>query len=230
LLDKDLFGHSLRTYKMVETLVSTKSYFSQFSSEFENYFNNFIYRKALLKIAGLLHDIAKPHTQFTTDEGDMHFYGHDNLGAKIVQRLGYEKLRLSRKQVQMLKTLVQNHMRLHLLATAPELTDRAIRRFFRDLGVEFFGLMILTFADGYATAKMTAHLERTFSRMMQLKKSDDSKKKIKRIITGDDLLALGYKPGPPFAPILQELEELQLDGKITTKQDGIEYIKNHFPK
>jgi len=229
LQDKDLFGHSLRTYKKAESLVTSKSFFSQFASEFSNYFDNFPYRRALLKIAGLLHDIAKPHTQFTTKTGEMHFYGHDNLGAKIVQRLGYERLRLSRKQSQMLKTLVQNHMRLHLLATAPELTDRAIRRFFRDLGNEYFGLMILTFADGYATAKMTGHLERTFNRMMKLKKADDSKKKIKRLITGDDLIELGYKPGPEFKPILQELEELQLDSKIITKQEGIEYIKLHYP-
>jgi poly(A) polymerase len=229
LQDNDLTRHSLRTYKMVESIVSTKNYFSQFSNEYKSYFD-FPYRRALLKIAGLLHDVAKPHTQFKTNEGDLHFYGHDNLGAKIVQRLAYEKLRLSRKQVQMLKTLVQNHMRLHLLATAPELTDRAIRRFFRDLGDEYFGLLILTFADGYATAKKTSHLERTISRMMKLKKADDSKKQVKRLITGNDLIALGYEPGPAFKPILQELEELQLDGRIKTKEEGTEYIKIHFPK
>ena len=228
--DKNLFGHSLRTYKKIESLFSSKSFFNQFASEIDDYFNNFTYRRALLKIAGLLHDIAKPHTRFMTESGDTHFYGHDNLGAKIVQRLGYEKLRISRRQVQMLKTLVQNHMRLHLLATAPELTDRAIRRFFRDLSDEYFGLMMLTYADGYATAKMTGHLERTFTRMMNLKRADDSKKKVKRLITGDDLIMLGYKPGPKFKPILQELEELQLDGKITTRQDGIEYIKLHYPQ
>ncbi|MCX8014784.1 MAG: HD domain-containing protein [candidate division WOR-3 bacterium] len=229
LANRDLINHSLRTYKMVECLVSQKSFFSQFAEEFEKYFANFPYRRALLKICGLLHDIAKPHTEFMSEDGDVHFYGHDNLGAKIVQRLAIEKLRLSRKQTKMLKTLIANHMRLHLLATAPELTDRAIRRFFRDLDDEYFGLMILTFADGYATAKQTDHLKRTISRMMQLKESDKKKKQIKRLITGDDLIALKYKPGPIFKVILQELEEKQLEGEITTKEQGIEYVKKKFP-
>lgn len=229
LSDKPLFAHSMRTYQKVESLMSRKSYFSQFQDEYHKYFDDFPFRRALLKIAGLLHDIAKPHTQFETPDGDVHFYGHDNLGAKIIGRLAYEKLRLSRKQVQMLKNLVSFHMRLHLLATAPELTDRAIRRFFRDLGDEYFGLMILTYADGYATAKITHHLERTFTRMMKLKKADESKKRVIRLITGNDLISLGYKPGPIFKTILQELEELQLDGKIQNKEQGFEYIKNHFP-
>lgn len=227
--DKELIGHSLRTYKKIESILSQKSFFSRYPEAYKKYLENFPFRRALLKIAGLFHDIAKPHTQFITEQGDMHFYGHDNLGAKIVQRLAYERLRLSRKQTQMLKTLISYHMRLHLLATAPELTDRAIRRFFRDLGDEYLGLMVLTYADGYATAKKTVHLEQTISRMMKLKQVDESKKKIKRLITGDDLIDMGYKPGPIFKPILQEIEELQLEGKIKTKQDGIEYIKVHFP-
>ncbi len=228
--DKDLFKHSLRTYKMLESILHKKSFFNQFAQEFDAYLSAIPFRRALLKLAGLFHDVAKPHTQFETEEGDVHFYGHDNLGAKIVQRIAYENLRLSRKQTAMLKTLVSYHMRLHLLATAPTLTDRAIRRFFRDLGEEYFGLMLLTYADGYATARRTEHLEKTIIRMMNLKKADESKRKIKRLVTGDDLITLGYKPGPIFKTILQELEDLQLEGKITNKQEGLEYVKEHFPK
>ena len=51
-------------------------------------------------------------------------------------RIGRDRLRLSRAQTAMLSALVAEHMRLHLLATAPDLTDRAVRRFFRDLGAK----------------------------------------------------------------------------------------------
>jgi poly(A) polymerase len=227
--DSFLFGHSLRTYRKIEEILTSKSFFDNFPQEKERYFSNFPFRKALLKIAGLFHDLGKPDTQFFTDTGDVHFYGHDNLGAKLISRMAQENLRFSRRQTQMLRTLVLYHMRLHLLATAPVLTDRAIRRFFRDLGDEYFGLLILTYADGYATAKKIDHLERTITRMIEVKRADEAKLKVKRLITGDDLISWGYKPGPIFKTILQELEDLQLEGKITSKEDGYNYLKIHYP-
>jgi poly(A) polymerase len=105
------------------------------------------------------------------------------------------------------------------------LTDRAIRKFFRDLEDEYFGLMILTFADGYATAGQTRHLEEAIERMIELKRQYDTKRKIARLITGHDLITLGLKPGPIFKTILSEMEELQVEGKIKTKEEGIEYLK-----
>ena len=220
-----LLNHSLMTYKKIEELIEHKSFFSQFTKEFDAYFSSMPRRRALLKLAGLLHDIAKPHTQFATETGDVHFYGHDSLGAKIAEAMVMTRLRLARKEALMIKKLIAYHMRLHLLATAPVLTDRAIRKFFRDLADEYFGLMILTFADGYATAGKTVHLEDTILRMIELKRQYDAKRKIARLITGHDLIALGLKPGPIFKTILEELEELQVEGKIKTKEEGIEYLK-----
>jgi poly(A) polymerase len=86
-------------------------------------------------------------------------------------------------------------------------------------------LMILTFADGYATAGQTKHLETAISRMIDLKREYDSRRNIARLITGHDLIALGLKPGPIFKTILDELEELQVEGKIKTKEEGVEYLK-----
>jgi len=187
------------------------------------------YRRGLLKLAGLLHDLAKPETRFTNTEGEVHFYGHDSLGARAATRIGRDRLRLSRAQTAMLSTLVAEHMRLHLLATAPDLTDRAVRRFFRDLGEEAFGVMVLCFADGWATAGRTGHLEDTIARMIEQRRAEAAKLKVKRLVTGYDLIALGLKPGPAFKVILQELEDLQLEGTITTTEQGLDYLKTHLP-
>ena len=187
------------------------------------------YRRGLLKLAGLLHDQAKPETRFINTEGEVHFYGHDSLGARAAGRIGRDRLRLSRAQTGMLSTLVAEHMRLHLLATAPDLTDRAVRRFFRDLGEEAFGLMILCFSDGWATAGRTGHLEDTITRMIQQRRAEAAKLKVKRFVTGHDLIALGMKPGPSFKVILQELEELQLEGVISSTEQGLDYLKAHLP-
>lgn len=223
--DYPLLEHSLNTYKKIEDILREPGYFQEFKLEWEKYFSTMDNKRALLKLSGLFHDISKPETMFINERGEVHFYGHDTLGAKRVEEIAREDLRLSRKEIKVLKTLVARHMHLHLLATAPELTDRAIRRFFRLLENEYFGLFILAYADGYATAGKTEHLERTIRRMIQLKREDEAKVKIKRLITGDDLIEMGLKPGPIFKPILQELEDLQLEGKITTKEEGVRYLK-----
>jgi hypothetical protein len=112
-------------------------------------------------------------------------------------------------------------MRLHLLATNPALTDRAIRRFFRDLNEDWFGAMMIAWADGYATAGWTKHLEEVFIRMIALKRADDAKPKVERLVNGHDLIARDLKPGPKFKIILQELLDLQLEEKIKTKEEGL---------
>jgi putative nucleotidyltransferase with HDIG domain len=216
--DKFLWGHSLETYKSLERLMGN-SFFRNLAPEFEGYFS-IEKRVPLLKLAALFHDVAKPDT-FLMKEGEVHFYGHDAKGAKIVETLGYKRLKLSRPEVAMLKRLVKEHMRPHLLATGRELTDRAMRRFMRDLGEDYFGCMMIAWADGFATGGKTRHLEEAFLRMIEIKRQDDAKPKVERLVNGYDLIALGLKPGPIFKPILQELFDRQLEGKITTKEEGL---------
>uniref|UniRef100_A0A7C6EK15 CCA tRNA nucleotidyltransferase n=1 Tax=candidate division WOR-3 bacterium TaxID=2052148 RepID=A0A7C6EK15_UNCW3 len=225
--DGFLWGHSLSTYQALEILMQ-KGFFKEIEPEFSQYFS-VERRKALLKIAGLFHDVAKPDT-FLIKEGDIHFYGHDTKGARIVEAIGYKRLKLSRNDVQMIKKLVKEHMRPHLLATNEELTDRAIRRFFRNLGEDYFGAMMLAWADGYATGGRTRHLEKTFLKMIELKRADDAKPRVERLVNGYDLIALGLKPGPVFKIILQELLDLQLEGKIKTKEEGLKLAREIYEK
>ncbi|MCX7995370.1 MAG: HD domain-containing protein [candidate division WOR-3 bacterium] len=225
--DKVFWKHALNTYHTLEILME-EGFFKNLEPEFSNYFS-LDKRKALLKIAGLFHDIAKPDTRLMK-EGDVHFYGHDTRGAKIVEMICFKRLKLSRNDSQVIKKLVKEHMRPHLLAANQELTDRAIRRFFRDLGEDYFGAMMLAWADGYATGGRTRHLEKTFLRMIELKRADESKPKVERLVNGYDLIAIGLKPGPIFKVILQELLDLQLEGKIKTKEEGLKIAKEIYEK
>jgi len=225
-----LLRHSLLTLKKLDELIHAESWFTQYGPEFTTYFNAHPHRRPLLKLAGLLHDIAKPETEFVNDKQEVHYYGHDGLGARHVEKLARERLRLSRLDARALRMLVEFHMRLHLLATGPELTDRAIRRFFRDLKEQWFGLMLLTYADGFATAGQTRHLEQAFARIIGLKREYDAVIRVKRLVTGDDLIGAGLKPGPAFKTMLAELQELQVEGKITSTEQGLEYVKNNMGK
>ena len=255
--DTKLRRHTFKTYFKIEELVSGESFFSRFEPEWQAYFERWgvpadkesrdrrtgesstaeedvdepglPFRRAVLKLSGLLHDIAKPQTRFVTTGGEMHFYGHDTLGSRVAGKMARDRLRFSRAQVKMVETQVREHMRLHLLATNPDLTDRAIRRFFRDLGEEAFGVMILCYADGWATAGHTSHLEDTITRMIEQKRAEDAKLRIERFVTGHDLIALGLTPGPVFKVILRELEDLQLEGTLGSREEAIDYLKLNLP-
>lgn len=221
--DFGLWNHSLNTYGAVENLIE-HGFFKKLEPEYTHYFAE-PNRVALCKLAGLFHDVAKPDT-FLIKEGEIHFYGHDSMGAKMIEKIANRRLRLSRQDTDVLKKLVKEHMRLHLLATNPDLTDRAIRRFFRHLDIDWFGAMMIAWADGYATGGRTGHLEKAFLRMVELYRADMAKPKVERLVNGYDLIAMGMKPGPIFKVILQELLDLQLEGTIKEKPEALDQARN----
>ncbi len=223
--DKFLWGHSLETYRSLEFLMNSDR-FRNLVPEVERYCGE-TRRRSLLKLAALFHDIAKPDT-FLMQDGEVHFYGHDTKGARIVEVLGHKRLKLSRPDVALFKKLVKEHMRPHLLATSRDLTDRALRRFMRDLGEEYFGCMMIAWADGHATGGKTRHLEETLLKMVAIQQADDAKPKIERLIDGHDLIALGLEPGPIFKPLLQELLDRQLEGTIMTKEEGLQAAREIY--
>ncbi len=224
--EKYLVTHSLKTYKKIEEIINTKEFFGQFQKEWEEYFS-IPHSKEVLKLAGFFHDVAKPLTMKNSENGEIHFYGHETVGSKIIKKI-LKDLKFSNEDIHHITKLIFYHMRLHLLASAPVLTDRAIRRFFHDLKNYAFGLMILTYADGYATAGYTKHLEKVIKRMIELKRKEEEEKKKVRLINGYDLIDLGLKPGPIFKKILQEIENLYLEGKIKNKEDAINYVKKNY--
>ncbi|MEO0086599.1 MAG: HD domain-containing protein [candidate division WOR-3 bacterium] len=224
--DKYLIRHSLKTYQKIEEIIATQEFFGQFQKEWEEYFS-IPHSKEILKLAGLFHDVAKPLTIKKNENGEIHFYGHEAVGARLIKKV-FKNLKFSNDDIHHITNLVFYHMRLHLLASAPILTDRAIRRFFRDLKNYAFGLMILTYADGYATAGYTKHLEKTIKRMIELKRKEEEEKKKIKLISGYDLIDLGLEPGPIFKKILHEIENLFLEGKIKNKEEAITYVKENY--
>jgi len=90
--------------------------------------------------------------------------------------------------------------------------------------------MMIAWADGYATAGWTQHLEHMFERMIALKRADDAKPTIDRLVTGYDLIDLGYSPGPKFKVVLQELYDLQLEGKLVSKEQALEIARTIYQR
>lgn len=188
------------------------------------------HRTALLKLAALFHDVCKPETRMRAEDGTLHFYGHDTKGARRIRWALSKHLRFSNQDTEWVEQIVARHMHLHLIATAPELTERAMRRFMRSCDECAVDIMILDLADGYATAGRTRHLERTIVKTLELARSDAKRAAFVPLVNGNDLIAMGLEPGPLFKVILSELEELQWERKISTKQEGLDLVKKKLEK
>ena len=104
-------------------------------------------RRLELRWAALLHDIGKPKTRSISPEGEVHFLGHAELGARMFDRID-RRLRLFSHQPQIkqsIRFLILHHLRANQYE--PNWTDSAVRRFAREIGGELDNLLCLSRAD-----------------------------------------------------------------------------------
>lgn len=224
----DVYGHSLRTYQEMEEVINSLSStpFAPFSDTVNEYLYSASSNSALLKMAALLHDIAKPETIQPGEDQRLHFYGHDRTGAENVEEFALRGLRMSKKSAKTLFVLIKNHMWPHLLAGQAEVTERAIKKFFRQLGDEAVGVLLLAWADSLASVgpeKSPQALAATIDGILRFYTERREEVALPPLITGKDLIRiLGLTPGPIFGKILKEVERQRDEGKVQTKTDAIE--------
>ena len=102
----------------------------------------------MLKLAALLHDVAKPETRRLVG-GRVRFFEHDVIGAARARAIG-ERWRLPERAVALLERLVRHHLRPMHLGQVGAVTRRARYRFYRDLGADTRDLLLLALVDGAA--------------------------------------------------------------------------------
>lgn len=183
--------------------------------------------RAVFILAALLHDIGKPHTY--QEEGDeVHFYGHDALGARMAKKIA-RRLRMSGEEADALALLVANHMHPHFLGQGEGPTRRAMNRFLRRAGGWAFPIVILAYADALSSKLahrgVVSHLILAKSLHDFLEDVEREKKKQPRLITGNDLIAMGLKPGPLFREILEEIDDLRAERRIRTKKAALAAVR-----
>lgn len=160
-------------------------------------------KKLEVRLAALLHDIAKPQTK--RGEGEFAtFYNHDHVGARVAEKI-LERLRFSKEVIQKVKLLVDQHMFYY---NPEEVGESSVRRLIQKVGLENMqDLIDLRIADrlGSGTPKAKPYKLRHLEYMIdKLSKDAVSVKMLK--INGNDLMKeLGVKPGPVIGAVLDVL-------------------------
>lgn len=187
-------------------------------------------RRVWLKFAGFLHDIGKPATAQVLN-GRLRFFGHEDAGSRMSHRI-LRDLRCSRQEEHLVSIWVQNHMRPGNLAAASRITDKAVARFFRDLGEEGVGMLLVSLADHYGYlpkaqwGKGKDPVEKTTALLLDAYYNQREKVLPERIINGHTLMKkLRIKPGPMVGKLLNAIQDGQAEGSVTTKEEALDYAK-----
>ncbi|MFQ5906093.1 MAG: CCA tRNA nucleotidyltransferase [bacterium] len=227
----DVFGHSLKTYGQMEEVVKSleERPFAGHAPLVNEYLSSAPRKSALLKMSALLHDIAKPETIQPGEDQRLHFYGHDRTGADRAEEFALAVLRMSRKDAKTLFLLIKNHMWPHLLAGQGEITERAMRKFFRELEDEAIGVLLLAWADSLASVgpeESSEALSAAIERLLRFHTERREEVVLPPLITGRDLIdMLGLTPGPIFGKILKEVEREREKWRVQTRNDAIEIAR-----
>jgi poly(A) polymerase len=167
-----------------------------------------------LALGALLHDVGKPPT-FRVAPDRIRFDGHAEIGTKMAEEI-CRRFRLSNDETEQVLALVANHMRFGDIQRMKEST---LKRFFR----------LPKFEEHLALHRLdcqSSHRDLSLYEFAKEKFHALPAEQIRPVplITGNDLIAAGYKPGPQFKELLTAVEDAQLDGKISTKEEALDLV------
>jgi tRNA nucleotidyltransferase/poly(A) polymerase len=171
----------------------------------------------LLPWVVILHDIAKPSTaELDPATGKIHFYGHEKVGAALAERI-LTRLRFPKKQIQEVVDCVRQHMQFKDVKQMRKATLRRLllRQTF-PLELELHRL------DCLGSHGNLDHYEFLVQQAAELEKQPAIRPPL---LSGDDLIALGVKPGPAMGALLAEIREKQLSDELNTAREAKAWAK-----
>jgi len=166
----------------------------------------------------LLHDVGKPPTFRVADR--IRFDGHVDIGVKMAEEI-CRRLRFSNDDTEQILALVNHHMRF---ADVQRMKESTLKRFMRlPRFEEHLELHRLDCQSSHGD--LTSY---NFTRA-KLATTPQETMRPRPLVTGNDLIAAGYAPGPRFKEILSAVEDSQLEGQLQNKEAAMEFVRQSFP-
>ena len=172
-----------------------------------------------LVFAVLLHDVAKPVTATVDETGRIRFNEHDRIGAAMTESI-MERLRFSRAEIDAAVEMVRQHM---VFKDVPKMRVAKLKRFMAR--PTFEEELELHRVDCAGSHRMMDNYE-----FLLRKQEEFANEPIipPPLVRGDDLIAMGMKPGPQFGEILEAVETRQLEGALKDRQQALDWVKREY--
>jgi len=169
----------------------------------------------------LLHDVGKPPTfKSASETGDrIRFDGHVDVGVRMAEEI-CRRLRFSNEDTEQILALVNNHMRFK---DVDSMRASTLKRFVRL--PHFDEHLALHRLDCLSSHR---HLESYEFIQRFVAETPPEQVRPERLITGDDLQAMGFRPGPLFSQILGSLEDAQLEGQVKSRGEAEQFVLRRF--
>jgi len=233
----NVWEHSLEAVRQIEGVFKLKEkILVPYKAKIEEYLNH-VYpsghlRLSLLKIAALLHDIAKPHCRAEREDGRVTFIGHERRGADLV-REHFTRLKFPSYERDFVCTIIEGHLRPILLGSNETEKPRVAYKFFRDYEDASLGIILLSLADRFAAQGKKInqeHLDRHLKTMAYfldcLFNKTDIIVKPPQLIDGGTLIhEFGIVPGPMIGHLLRRVQEAQVMNEVSTRDDALDYCR-----
>lgn len=167
-----------------------------------------------LAMAILLHDIGKPATFSHTDR--IRFHNHAQVGAEMAEQVCL-RWKFSTKSTEKIVTLVRQHLKFFNVQSMKKST---LKRFLRQEHIT--DLLELHRLDCISSNQDLSTYEFC---IRKLEEFQQEAMRPKRIISGKDLIRLGFTPGPIFKQVLDYIEDAQLEGIVSTRKQALKLIE-----
>jgi len=174
----------------------------------------------ILAFGALLHDVGKPAT-FSQEKGRITFYNHSHVGSEMAERI-LRRLKFSNREIDGIRSCVENHMKFG------DVQVMRVGKLKQFVSRENFN----TELELHRIDCQSSHgkLDNYYFLQKRIEEYQKENLKPKPLVNGHDLLSGGYAAGPLIKQILEQVYELQLEGKFKNKDEAVQWIFENFKK
>ena len=238
----DVFHHSIQTTGAIERAISRNTeqlsvipWHPYLDRYFDEEVSDGCSRSTIIKLAGLLHDVAKPVAKSFDINGRIRFIGHDEYGSKVSSEI-LRRLRVSNKGIHLVSKMIKYHLRPTQISQRLEMpTQRALFRYARDLGEIAIDTLFLNLGDYLAAnGPVINDINDWYSHcaligdilFRGLIKTDLGSYSKKGLVDGNDIMDfLRLPPSRAIGQILELVDEAYGSGEIESKEEALELAR-----